>query len=348
MEPLLVLDLYDFLLRTYSNRIYLLPILMKHFLLRSIFFLAVLGACTAGLVFCIYRQDNNNYLMAYTLKLNRLRTTESPRLILVGGSNVAFGVDSKMLADSLKMNPINFGLHAALSLRYVMRDVIKYSRPNDLIILLPEYESFYNKGGGEGSAFSQLLYYNHMHGWMEMSFYEWVNALHGFLYTPIDYLRGFIRNAPPRIYTYSCSAFNPYGDEVAHRYHASGRCTPNAAYDVPSDVFPINDGEEIWFIESYNKLIERKATVYIFPPAMVEAGVAYRKGKIRAVNAFFERHGLSYASSIEQSIFPDSTFFDTQYHLNDAGVQMNTRRLIREIRRLQEKPQQQQSVKASE
>ena len=74
-------------------------------------------------------------MKAYTLKLNRLQTTESPRLILVGGSNVAFDIDSQTLADSLKMNPINFGLNAGLSLRYIMRDVIRYTRPNDLILL---------------------------------------------------------------------------------------------------------------------------------------------------------------------------------------------------------------------
>ena len=324
---------------------------MKRFLLRSILFLAVLGACTAGLVFCIYRQDNNNYLMAYTLKLNRLRTTESPRLILVGGSNVAFGVDSKMLADSLKMNPVNFGLHAGLSLRYIMRDVIRYSRPNDLIILMPEYEFFYNKGGGECPTLSMLLYYNHMHGWMEMSFYEWANTLHGFLWIPGNYLRGFIRrNMSIHTYTYSCFGFNHYGDESTHRSYLSEKCPINEGNDVSNEIVPVNDKEEAWFIELYNKLIERKAKVYIFPPAMVEAGLAdgNRMGKIKGCEAFFKRHRLSYASSIEQSIFPDSAYFDTPYHLNYAGVQMNTQRLIREIRRLQEKPQQQQSGKASE
>ena len=330
---------------------------MKRFLLRVILFFAVLVVCTVGLVFCIHR-NNDYYMKAYTLKLNRLQTTESPRLILVGGSNVAFDIDSQTLADSLKMNPINFGLNAGLSLRYIMRDVIRYTRPNDLILLMSEYESFYNKGGGEGAVFSQLLYYNHMHGWIDMSFYEWINALHGFLWTPFASLKGRITgfveshfvsgDKNTNSFTYSYSGFNSYGDEAAHRSYLSEKCPTNEGNDVSNEIVPVNDKEEAWFIESYNKLIERKATVYIFPPAMVEAGLAYRKGKIRAVNAFFERHGLSYASSIEQSIFPDSTFFDTQYHLNDAGVQMNTQRLIREIRRLQENPQHQQSVKAFE
>lgn len=321
---------------------------MKRFLLRSIFFLAVLGACTAGLVFCIYHRERDSYFKAYTHKLNRLRTTESPRLILVGGSNVAFGIDSKMLSDSLKMNPINFGLHAGLSLRYVMRDVIRYSRPNDLIILLPEYESFYNKGGGERPAFSQLLYYNCLHGWMDMSFYEWINALNGFLYTPVFYLRGMLDKNPPTIFHYSYSGFNKYGDEYSHWFFPSQKNASKSISNVPYKIRLVNDKEEAWFIELYNKLIERKATVYIFPPAMVEAGLAdgNRMGKIKGCEAFFKRHRLSYASLIEQSIFPDSTFFDTPYHLNDAGVLMNTQRLIREIRRLQENPQHQQRGKA--
>ncbi len=310
---------------------------MKRFLLRSILFLVVLVVCTAIFSFCINHRIKDHYLKAYTLKLNRLRTTESPRLILVGGSNVAFGIDSQMLADSLKMNPVNFGLHAGLSLRYVMRDVIRYSRSNDLIILMPEYEFFYNKGGGECPTLSLLLYYNHMHDWMDMSFYEWVNALHGFLWIPGNYLRGFIRrNMPLHTYTYSCSGFNSYGDEATHRDYPSEKCPTNEENDVSNEILPVNDKEEAWFIESYNKLIERKATVYIFPPAMVEAGLAdgNRMGKIKGCEAFFKRHGLSYASPIEQSIFPDSAYFDTPYHLNYAGVQMNTQRLIREIRRI--------------
>ena len=321
---------------------------MKRFLLRSVLFLVVLSICTAGILLCIHRNPDH-YLKTYTLKLNRLRTTESPRLILVGGSNVAFGVDSKMLADSLKMHPVNFGLHAGLSLRYVMRDVIRYSRPNDLIILLPEYESFYNKGGGDFVVFSQLLFYDRMHGWMDMSFYEWVNVLHGFLYTPVAYLRELIGYNPPTLFTYCYKGFNQYGDEVSHWFLPSVRQVSFSVSENVEDAPSINDKEESWFIESYNKLIEQKATVYIFPPAMAEAGLPSTMGKIKANKAFFKRHGISYASQLEHSIFPDSTLFDnTRYHLNYAGVQMNTRRLIREIRRLQEKPQHQQSVKAFE
>ena len=74
---------------------------------------------------------------------------------------------------------------------------------------------------------------------------------------------------------------------------------------------------------------------------MAEAGLPSTMGKIKANKAFFKRNGISYASQLEHSIFPDSTLFDnTRYHLNYAGVQMNTQRLIREIRRLQENPQQ--------
>ena len=150
-------------------------------------------------------------------------------------------------------------------------------------------------------------------------------------------------------YTYSCFGFNHYGDESTHRSYLSEKCPINEGNDVSNEIVPVNDKEESWFIESYNKLIEQKATVYIFPPAMAEAGLPSTMGKIKANKAFFKRHGISYVSQLEHSIFPDSTLFDnTRYHLNYAGVQMNTQRLIREIRRLQEKPQQQQSGKASE
>ena len=47
--------------------------------------------------------------------------SDKPRLILVGGSAAAFGVDSALLARELPAyQPVNFGLYAALGTRVML------------------------------------------------------------------------------------------------------------------------------------------------------------------------------------------------------------------------------------
>ena len=47
--------------------------------------------------------------------------SNKPRLILVGGSAAAFGVDSALLAKELPdYHPVNFGLYAALGTRVML------------------------------------------------------------------------------------------------------------------------------------------------------------------------------------------------------------------------------------
>jgi hypothetical protein len=53
---------------------------------------------------------DDNYLAAVLEKDRIIRNASSPKVILVGGSNLAFGIDSKMMQDSLGMSVVNMGL----------------------------------------------------------------------------------------------------------------------------------------------------------------------------------------------------------------------------------------------
>ena len=67
--------------------------------------------------------------------------SDNPRLILVGGSAAAFGVDSALLARELPdYQPVNFGLYAALGTRVMLDLSIKELRPGDLVVIMPEQQ----------------------------------------------------------------------------------------------------------------------------------------------------------------------------------------------------------------
>lgn len=67
-----------------------------------------------------------------------------PRIIFVGGSNLAFGLDSQRIKDSLNINVINYGLHAGIGLKYMVDDISTYARKGDIIVFAPEYSHFYS------------------------------------------------------------------------------------------------------------------------------------------------------------------------------------------------------------
>ena len=89
--------------------------------------------------------EKNTYLYAKIEKDSLLKNTKDPRLILIGGSNLALGLNSQMINDSLNFIPINTGLDCNIGLSYMIKNAISYIKKNDIVILSLEYEQFYDK-----------------------------------------------------------------------------------------------------------------------------------------------------------------------------------------------------------
>ena len=67
--------------------------------------------------------------------------SDKPRLIVVGGSAAAFGVDSALLAQELPdYQPVNFGLYAALGTRVMLDLSVDQLQAGDIVIVMPEQQ----------------------------------------------------------------------------------------------------------------------------------------------------------------------------------------------------------------
>lgn len=88
-------------------------------------------------------KNENQYLCEYIHKLELLEKVDSPRVVIIGGSSVAYGTDSRMISDSLGLHFINFGLHAGLGIKYPLEDYLNYMKKGDVVILQMEYSNFY-------------------------------------------------------------------------------------------------------------------------------------------------------------------------------------------------------------
>jgi hypothetical protein len=90
---------------------------MKNFLIKiSLFSLLLLSVVIIGFVLPVTPRASKSLLYAKVKKDNLLKKTNNPRIIFVGGSNLSFGINSKVIKDSLKLNPINTAIHASIGL----------------------------------------------------------------------------------------------------------------------------------------------------------------------------------------------------------------------------------------
>jgi hypothetical protein len=110
-----------------------------------------------GLVGWLYGPDRTNYMAATSLKNRILRTRPSPRLILVGGSNVRQSTSAQELERALGRNVVNMGLLRMVGHEWMMREVEPYVRDGDVVVLSFEQRLFGEPSGVRGEAMLRAI-----------------------------------------------------------------------------------------------------------------------------------------------------------------------------------------------
>ncbi len=72
-------------------------------------------------------------------KHRTLDSLPSPKIIFVGASNLAFGLNCKIIEDSLKLPVVNMGLHGGLGLYFILNEGRSNIQKGDIVILSIEY-----------------------------------------------------------------------------------------------------------------------------------------------------------------------------------------------------------------
>lgn len=291
---------------------------MKSFIIKTL----LCGGILVSLVLAVvlwFPIRPNDYLQAYKLKTRLLEETTSPRIIFVGGSNLAFGLDSQRIKDSLRVNVVNYGLHAGIGMKFMLDDVETYTRKGDVIVIAPEYSHFYTIQYGEAETIAPI---QKICGWKKLSLLnlkQLMNVIVGFPRI-MEYIRP--RNYDER--SYALSGFNQYGDEVKHWKLES------IAISKPG---PINASLDVsfgkYFIEKIEALErEKECTVYIVPPVCMGSAFKAMEKSVREVADFLKKNGHPFLVSPDSHALPDEYAFDTSYHMSYEGVKRYTSSMI--------------------
>ncbi|RYE29713.1 MAG: hypothetical protein EOP42_13770 [Sphingobacteriaceae bacterium] len=306
---------------------------MKQFLIKAFILIFTLGFLLIASVFLPPKNSKQNMLYTQIDKNNLLKNVTSPRIIFVGGSNLAYGLDSKQIQDSLHINPINTGIHINIGLKYMLENTLQYIQPKDVVILSAEYQQFYGDlADGEAELFSivtdvvpqswKLLDYK--------QYFKLLKLVPQFAQTKLQPRFLFLKYPQDTtVGRYDRKAFNQFGDATVHWKLSAENPKPYAAITAS-----FNEDILQKLIQFKDAIIQRKAKLYITFPGYQASSFKINQVQIKQIQQKLTDNHFDIISTPEEYIIPDSLIFDTPYHLTKKGVDLRTKLLINDLKKV--------------
>ena len=298
-----------------------------------VLFMAI-PASMACVVFCLPPQYGSTYYAVLPRMFRRLEETEGKRIIVVGNSAVAFGLEADLLEQEIKDYSVcPFGLYGAIGTKAMMDLSREKIRAGDIVILAPEQ-----------TAQSMSLYFSSQYVW---------NAIDGnfgllrYLKNTDEMIGGFFGFASRKFdYYWNNTAPDPNGVYAASSFDENCKMI----YDRPYNKLPLGydemskisyDAEIISaefaeYVNEYNAFIAERGATLLYGFAPVNAAGLEPGTTERDIDAFYDYlNGLldcRILGSPHDYVFESDWFYDSNVHMNTAGAVVYTEQLVRDLR----------------
>lgn len=315
---------------------------MRVFAIKAvIFFLLIISICYVATLLPDYANQGN---MLYVLpdKYAKLSETQHKegRIIFIGGSNLAFGLDTKKINQTLDRPVINMGVHAGLGLKFMIDDIKPYVKKDDIIIIVPEYPHFYKKSPSTFLGQDELLtviFDVAPHGVKYISATQFISLIqfipryvgNKYYYFTIQLLKGN-KSGPKQDIVYRKSAFNEYGDIVAHLE------MQNEAFSAIEKNDYKTDRHVIKYLNSfYDYSRSKDAQVYLIFTPFQETSYNNSIKSINNIQEMIDRElKIEVIGPPERYKMSDSLFFNSIEHLNQEGRAIRTQKIIEDLSKI--------------
>ncbi|MBD0320667.1 MAG: hypothetical protein ICV87_10060 [Gemmatimonadetes bacterium] len=296
---------------------------------------AVALSCAAA--FATLPVNEDGFLAAVVDKHRIIRATRGPKIVVIGGSNAAFGVDSRCVEEHFGRPTINLGLHAGLGLRYMLGEVKPYVQRGDVIVVSPEYAQFYGMLDGEVTLPDMAAIYPRAFAsfssvgqalTLSRSFSDHVSGRVALLGARLKGQSAAIQDP-----VYFRRGFNRRGDLESHLGRPAQDISALSLVAAEADTSAF-DERAIAELNRFQRFArEHGATAVLVLPRIPDAH--YRR-QARLIDFAHRRlraeSGMLVAADLSSTILPGSSFYDTPYHLTAEGRARNTDAIIRAIR----------------
>jgi hypothetical protein len=286
-------------------------------------------------------RDTTSYGAASIGKRERLSDAPTPRLILEGGSGIAFGIDSAAIEKQTGLHPVNLGLYAGFGMDFMDAQAQSGARPGDILLIVPEYEFLDAPPSAQGFIVLEAVQ-------EDPTFirFAWSNP-----YTLIDILRQFPGWFSTRIVSligktplgkpfvqenslyhrvYRASSFNSNGDMVGHLSETSSL---GAAAIASSSVLTADaaNADTLKSLKTFIDFEEKKGVTVLvsWPPVPKSLYEKYKGAILEQDSQLVETVGSQRVLGTQADFtFNEDDFFDSIGHLDAAGREIRTQRLV--------------------
>lgn len=302
---------------------------MKKFILKiTTFFSIILIVVIISILLPPTPRAKKTMLFAKSKKDSLLLNVPKPRIIFIGGSNICFGLNSQTIHDSLKLNPINTGIHGNIGLIYMMDNVLKFISSGDIVVISAEYQQFYGDAAYGSEELLRVVMDNSPLQNTDLRWSEWANIYDYFpkycfsKFNPFEYF-----NANEDL-VYGVNSFNQFGDVYTHwglkkeNYDAYGSLGENYNKTIIAEIMVFK-----------KKIEAKKAKTLLVFPGYQNTSFKNSKSQIDKVYDDFKKNNFEVISNPERYIIPDSLTFNTPYHLSKAGVDYRTNLIIQDLKK---------------
>ncbi len=279
-------------------------------------------------------QFGDTFMGELKSKYERLKETSGKRIVLVGGSGVTFDCDSALMDDFFPSYEIvNFGMYAGLGTKAVMDLSENYIHEGDIVILSPEQgeQTFSDYFNGEymwqaaDGAFGMLR---------DLKSENFDAMLGNFPRFALEKLNYVMKGQKPQTDSiYQKKSFNTYGDIELDTCREN--ILPNG-YDVNQKVRFTEDVVQPEFMDYMNdwaKRLEKKGAVVWYRYCPVNKLSVEDMDDLAAYDVFLrQKLDFPVIGNPENSLMEAEWFFDTNFHLNQPGKEVNTVQLIRDMK----------------
>lgn len=303
---------------------------MRYFIQRVLIFLGIPAALIAIVAAAVppTPRASQSLLFSWIDKQELLQETPPRRLILVGGSNLSFGIDSQMLADSTGLHPINTAIQATLGLQYMMDTILPTIQPGDVVVISAEYSQFYADYLYGGEELLRMVLDVDRSTLPLLSLRQWLNIVEYLPEYAISKIRPteYFVKENPEIGIYERQSFNQYGDAVVHWAHKHSDFPP-----FPPISGKLNDEAFETILQFQQEITARGGECYLTYPGLQERTFLNMEDQIKQVDQVLREYGFQILGTPERYRMDELLMYNTPYHLNREGVVYRTQLLIEDL-----------------
>lgn len=269
----------------------------------------------------------------------KLSLTEGKKIVIIGTSGVAFGVNSRQIENDLKRMGLeysvcNFGLYGALGTKLMLDLSENCLSEGDIVVIVPEID-----------AQEMTLYFSAEHVWRAMD--GNFSMLTRIKKENRSAMVGGFAKFVSQKYVAEKKDEPLSGNGVYRKDSFDENCDMiyERAYNVmlggADTNFPIRFSTEqiaddfIDYLNAYNTMAnEKKAKVVYSYPAMNAAGIdgADSESDLQAFHSYLrEKLNFRIISDPTERIMDKEWFYDSNFHLNSSGAIYYSHRLTKDI-----------------